>query len=146
MMETKISSTKKEVVISDERPTVLIGERINPTGKKKLAEALKAGNLVRREALAQVQSGADILDVNVSTLGVDEVSLLPQAVQAIMDTTDIPLCLDSANPEALEAALSVYKGKPLVNSVTGEERSLAKVLPLVKKYGAAVIRACRKNP
>ena len=140
-METKISSATKEVVIGDERPTVLIGERINPTGKKKLVEALQAGNLeiVCREAIAQVQAGADILDVNVGTTGVDEVALLPQAVQAVMGIVDVPLCLDSANPEALEAALKVYKGKPLINSVTGEGHSLAEVLPLVKKYGAAVI-------
>lgn len=140
-METRVTSTAKEVVIGDERPTVLIGERINPTGKKKLAEALQAGNLeiVSQDALAQVRAGADILDVNVGVTGVDEVALLPQAVQSVMDTVDIPLCLDSANPEALEAALKVYKGKPLINSVTGEDHSLADVLPLVKKYGAAVI-------
>ncbi len=140
-METKVTSATKEVVIGDERPTVLIGERINPTGKKKLAEALQAGNLeaVRQEAIAQVQAGADILDVNVGTTGVDEVALLPQAVQAVMDAVEVPLCLDSTNPEALEAALKVYKGKPLINSVTGEKRSLAEVLPLVKKYGTAVI-------
>jgi 5-methyltetrahydrofolate--homocysteine methyltransferase len=140
-METRVSSPKKEVIIGDDQPTVLIGERINPAGKKKLAEALKAGNLeiVRREAVAQAQAGADILDVNVSTFGVDEVALLPQAVRVVMDTVDIPLCLDSANSEALEAALKVYKGKPLINSVTGEEHSLAKVLPLVKEYGAVVI-------
>jgi 5-methyltetrahydrofolate--homocysteine methyltransferase len=102
---------------------------------------LKAGNLeiVRREAQAQVQAGADILDVSVGTFGVDEVTLLPQAVQAVMETVDVPLCLDSAVPEALEAALKVYRGKPLINSVSGEEHSLAKVLPLVKEYGAAVI-------
>ncbi len=140
-MQTRVSSPSKEVIIGDDQPTVLIGERINPAGKKKLAEALKAGDLeiVRREALAQVQAGADIIDVNVGTFGVDEVALLPKAVQAVMDTIDTPLCLDSANPEALEAALKVYKGKPLVNSVTGEEHSLARVLPLVKKYGAAVV-------
>ena len=140
-METRISSATKEVIISNDRPTVLIGERINPAGKKKLAEALKTGNLeiVSREALTQVQAGADIIDVNVSTFGVDEITLLPQAVQAVMDTVDVPLCLDSANPEALETALKVYKGKPLINSVTAEEHSLAKVLPLVKEYGAAVI-------
>jgi len=140
-METKISSATKEVIISDERPTVLIGERINPSGKKKLAEALKVGNLdiVRKEARAQAEAGADILDVNVNIFGVDEVALLPQAVQAVMETVDIPLCLDSANPEALEAALKVYKGKPLINSVSGEAHSLAKVLPLVKGYGTAVI-------
>jgi len=120
---------------------VLIGERINPSGKKKLAEALKAGNLdiVRKEARAQAEAGADILDVNVNIFGVDEVTLLPQAVQAVMETVDIPLCLDSANPEALEAALKVYKGKPLINSVSGEENSLARVLPLVKGYGTAVV-------
>jgi 5-methyltetrahydrofolate--homocysteine methyltransferase len=94
---------------------------------------------VRKEALAQVQAGADILDVNVSTFGVDEVALLPRAVQAVMDTVDVPLCLDSSKPEALEAALKVCKAKPLVNSVTGEKHSLERVLPLVKKYGAAVI-------
>ena len=140
-METRVSSPTKEVIIGDDQPTVLIGERINPAGKKRLAEALKAGNLeiVRREALAQAQAGADILDVSVGTFGVDEVTLLPRAVQTVIDTVDIPLCLDSAVPEALDAALKVYKGKALINSVTGEEHSLAKVLPLVKKYGAAVI-------
>ena len=140
-METKVSSITKEVTIGGDRPTVLIGERINPAGKKKLAEALKTGNLemVRSEALAQAEAGADILDVNVGTFGVDEFALLPQAVQTVMDTVDLPLCLDSADPRALEAALKVYRGKPLINSVTGEERSLAKILPLVKEYGAAVI-------
>ena len=140
-METRMSSATKEVVIADGQPTVLIGERINPTGKKRLSEALKAGNLeiVSQEALAQVQAKADILDINVSMFGVDEVTLLPQAVQAVMDTVDVPLCLDSPNPQALAAALKVYQGKPLINSVTGEEHSLEKVLPLVKEYGAAVI-------
>jgi len=140
-METKVSSSSKEVIIGDNQPTVLIGERINPAGKKKLQEALKAGDLeiVRREALAQVQAGADILDVNVGTFGVDEVILLPQAVQAVMDTVDVPLCIDSNNTTALEAAIKIYKGKPLINSVTGEERSLAVVLPVVKEYKAAVV-------
>lgn len=140
-MQTRVSSPKKEVIIGDDQPTVLIGERINPTGKKKLAEALKVGDLeiVRKEALAQVQAGADILDVNVGTFGVDEVAMLPKAVQAVTDTVDVPLCLDSSNPDALEAALKVYKGKPLVNSVTGEEHCLRRILPLVKKHGAAVI-------
>jgi len=140
-MKTMVSSPSKEVIIGDNQPTVLIGERINPTGKKKLADALKAGDLdtVRGEALAQVQAGADILDVNVGAFGVDEVTLLPKAVRAVMDTVDVPLCLDSSNPDALEAALKVYKGKPVVNSVTGEERSLKRVLPLIKKYGAVVI-------
>lgn len=140
-METKLTSATKEVVISSKRSTVLIGERINPTGKKKLTKALQNGDLgfVRKEALAQVEAGADVLDINVGALGVDEVGLLPQVVQIVMDTVDVPLCLDSANPAALEAALKVYRGKPLINSVTGQERSLKKILPLIKGYGAAVI-------
>jgi 5-methyltetrahydrofolate--homocysteine methyltransferase len=140
-METRVSSPTKEVIIGDAQPTVIIGERINPAGKTKLQETLKAGNLdiVRSEALAQAQAGADILDVNVGTFGVDEVTLLPQAVQAVMDTVDIPLCIDSNNPAALEAAIKIYKGKPLINSVSGEEQSLTKVLPMVKEYGAAVV-------
>jgi 5-methyltetrahydrofolate--homocysteine methyltransferase len=140
-METKVSSPSKEVIIGDNQPTVLIGERINPTGKKKLAEALKANDLeiVRKEALAQTQAGADIIDVNVGVFGIDEVALLPKAVQAVIKTVDTPLCIDSSNPDALEAALKVYKGKPLVNSVSGEEHSLKRILPLIKKHGAAVI-------
>jgi 5-methyltetrahydrofolate--homocysteine methyltransferase len=140
-METIISSTVTEVVIGDERPTVLIGERINPSGKKALADSLKTGNLelVRKEALAQVQAGADIIDVNVGTFGVDEVTMLPKAVQAVMDVVDVPLCLDSTNPDALESALKVYKGKPLVNSVSAERHSIGRVLALVKEYGTAVI-------
>ena len=140
-METRISSATKEVVISYELPTRLIGERINPTGKKKLAAALEAGDLdmVRREALAQVEAGADILDINVGTPAVDEVALLPEVVQLVMETVDVPLCIDSSNPKALEAALKVYKGKALINSVSGEERSLEEVLPLIKEAGAAIV-------
>ena len=140
-METVVSSTTRQVVISDARPTVLIGERINPTGKKKLAEALRAGDLeiVRQEALDQVQAKADILDVNVGTTGVDEVALLPQAVRAVMDTVDVPLCIDSSNPRALAAALKTYRGKALINSVTGQDESLNEILPVVKEYQAAVI-------
>lgn len=140
-METRISGAEKQVVIGDKRPTVLIGERINPTGKKKMSEALKAGDLeiIGNEARAQAEAGADIIDVNINAIGVDEVTMLPRVVQAVMATVDIPLCLDSPNPEALEAALKVYHGKPLINSVTGEEHSLDKILPLVKKYGTAVI-------
>lgn len=140
-METKITSATKEVIIGGDRPTVLIGERINPSGKKKLGEALKEGNLdiVRQEAKAQTEAGADILDVNVNVFGIDEPDLLPKAVKAVMESSELPLCIDSANPEALEAAIKVYKGKPLVNSVTGEEHSLAKVLPVIKKHGTAVV-------
>jgi 5-methyltetrahydrofolate--homocysteine methyltransferase len=140
-METRVSSATKEVVIGDNRPTVLIGERLNPTGKAKLAAALQAGDMqvVQAEALAQVQAGADVLDVNVGAPGVDEVSLLPRAVQAVMEVVDVPLCLDSHNVKALEAALKVYRGKPLVNSVNGEEASLNELLPLIKERGAVVI-------
>jgi 5-methyltetrahydrofolate--homocysteine methyltransferase len=140
-MKTIVSSATKEVIIGDGQPTVLIGERINPAGKKKLAESLRAGSLdvVREEALAQVKAGADMLDVNVGTFGVDEVAMLPRAVQAVMETVDVPLCLDSNNPAALEAAIKIYKGKPLLNSVSGEESSLNRVLPLVKRYGAAIV-------
>lgn len=140
-METRVSSSTREIIIGTERPTVLIGERINPAGRAKLAEALQAGNLdiVRLEAIRQAREGADIIDVNVSAFGVDEIALLPRAVQAVMESVDAPICIDSARPEALEAALKIYRGKPLINSVTGEEKSLSAVLPLVKEYGAAVI-------
>jgi 5-methyltetrahydrofolate--homocysteine methyltransferase len=140
-METVLSSYSRKVVIGPDLPTVLIGERINPTGKRKMAEALRAGalELVRKEAASQAQADADVVDINVGTAGVDEINLLPQAVQVAMDTIDLPLCLDSANPLALEAALKVYRGKALVNSVSGKEESLAQVLPLVKQYGAAVV-------
>lgn len=140
-METRISSSTKEVVISTTGATVLIGDRINPTGRKKLTAALQAGDMemVRQEALAQVNAGADILDVNAGAAGVDEEKVLPLLVRAVSDAVNVPLSLDSKSPAALGAALAVYKGKPIVNSVSGEERSLVEVLPLVKKYGAAVI-------
>jgi 5-methyltetrahydrofolate--homocysteine methyltransferase len=140
-METKVSSAQKEVLIGDGRPTVLIGERINPAGKKSMTEALKSGNhdFIRQEAIAQVKAGADILDVNTTLFGMDEAPLLTRAVQTVMEVVDVPLCIDSANARALEAALKVYKGIPLINSVTGEDQSLARVLPLVKEYQAVVI-------
>jgi len=140
-METKVSSATREVVIGDHRPTVLIGERINPTGKKKLSAALKSGDMeiVRDAALAQVAAGADILDVNVVAPGVDEVTLLPRVVKVVMESVAVPLSIDINNPKALEASLKIYQGKPIVNSVTGEEGSLNTILPLVKEYGAAVI-------
>lgn len=140
-MDTKVASATKEVVISYDRPTVIIGERINPTGKKKLAEALKSGDLsiVKKEALEQVAAGAAILDCNVNAPGVNDVKMLPEAVKIIMDTVDAPICIDSPNIEALEAGLKAYKGKALVNSVSGEKHRLERVLPLVKEYGAAVV-------
>ena len=140
-METRVLSATREALITDKGPTVLIGERINPSGKKRLADALKSGDfdVVRKEAIAQVEAGADILDVNVVCPGVDEISVLPRAIETIMTTVDVPLCIDVNNPAALKEALKVYKGKPIVNSVTGEENSLNTILPLVKEYGAAVI-------
>ena len=145
-METILKSAKKTVVISPEKPTVLIGERINPTGRKRLAAALVEGNLeiIREEAEAQVEAGADVLDVNVGAAGVDEVDLLPKAVRIVMETVDVPVCIDSADIGALWAALTVHRelapeGKPLINSVNGEEERLEKVLPLVAEFNAAVI-------
>lgn len=140
-METRVSSSTREVVISDSGPTIIIGERINPTGKKKLQEELLAGrlDLVRSEAIQQVKDGADILDVNVGATGVDEAVLLPEAVKTVMEVVDVPLCIDSGNPRALEAALRVYKGRALVNSVTAEQTSLSNVLAVVKEHDAAVI-------
>lgn len=145
-METVLKSARKTVVIGPTKPTVLIGERINPTGRKRLAAALAAGELeiVRQEAVAQVEAGADVLDINVGAAGVDEVEMLPRAVQVVIETVDVPVCIDTANVRALKAALEVHRrlvptGKPLVNSVNGEEDRLEAVLPLVAEYGAAVI-------
>jgi|YNPNPStandDraft_1061719.scaffolds.fasta_scaffold02797_7 5-methyltetrahydrofolate--homocysteine methyltransferase len=141
---TIVSSATQKVEISRDRPTVIIGERINPTGRKALQTALLEGNLeiVRQDALAQVEAGAAILDVNAGIPGVDEPALLQRVLSAVMEVTDVPLCIDTANPKALAAALALYKGKALVNSVNGEERSLSAVLPIVKEHGAAVIGLC----
>ena len=148
-MKTVLKGTGKKVVIGDDRPTVILGERINPTGKKKLATSLVAGDLelVRQEALDQVEAGADLLDVNVGAAGVNEADLLPKAVKLVMETVDVPICIDTPDGDALAAALAMHKelnpeGKPLVNSVNGEEASLARVLPLVAEHGAAVIGLC----
>jgi len=140
-LQTIVSSATREVIIADDRPVVLIGERINPTGRKKLAASLQAGDMtvVRREAQAQVNAGADILDVNVGGTGADETTLLPRAVQTVIEAVGVPLSLDSENPAALEAALKIYQGKPIINSVNGQERSLNEILPLVKQYRTAVI-------
>jgi 5-methyltetrahydrofolate--homocysteine methyltransferase len=145
-MDTILKGMKKKVVIGDGRPTAMLGERINPTGKKKLAAALGAGDLelVRQEALAQVEAGAHILDVNVGAAGVDEADLLPKAVKLVLETVDVPIAIDTADGEALAAALATHRelnpdGKVLINSVNGEEASLERVLPLVAEYGTAVI-------
>jgi 5-methyltetrahydrofolate--homocysteine methyltransferase len=148
-MQTILKGTGKKLVIGDGLPTAMLGERINPTGKKRLAAALVAGDLevVRQEALAQVEAGAHLLDVNVGAAGVDEVDLLPRAVKLVLETVDLPVAIDTPNDEALAAALAMHRelvpdGKPLVNSVNGEEASLARVLPLVAEYGTAVIGLC----
>jgi 5-methyltetrahydrofolate--homocysteine methyltransferase len=143
-LTTIITSKNKEVHINRNKPTVIIGERINPTGRKKVLAALQSGDFdtVREDALSQVEAGADILDVNAGVPGADEPSLLKQVITTVMEATDVPLCIDTANPQALEAALSIYQGKPLVNSVNGEQRSLNAVLPLVKAHHASVIALC----
>lgn len=143
-LTTVISSKTKTVKINRERPTVIIGERINPTGRKQVLAALQAGDfeIVRQDALSQVEAGAAILDVNAGVPGADEPALLRQVMNTVMEVTDVPLCIDTADPEALEAALSIYEGKALVNSVNGEERALQAVLPLVAEHKAAVIGLC----
>jgi 5-methyltetrahydrofolate--homocysteine methyltransferase len=122
-------------------PTVIIGERINPTGRKVLQEQLRQGDftMIRADALAQVQAGAAILDVNAGVPKADEAALLVEIIRQVGQVTQVPLCIDTANVVALEAALKFYKGKALVNSVNGEEEKLETVLPLIKQYGAAVI-------
>jgi len=141
MTHTILSSPTKEVVIGFDRPFVMIGERINPTGRKMLAEEMKNGDFSRVEAdaIAQVEAGAQMLDVNAGIPLADEPALLARAIQLVQGITDVPLSIDSSIIDALERGLSVYKGKALVNSVTGEDESLERVLPLVKKYGAAVV-------
>ena len=141
MTDTVLSSATREVVIGFERPFVMIGERINPTGRKILAAEMAAGDFSRVEAdaRAQVAAGAHMLDVNAGIPLADEPAILAKAVQLVQSITDAPLSIDSSIVAALEAGLAVYKGKALVNSVTGEEERLEAVLPLVKKYGAAVV-------
>jgi 5-methyltetrahydrofolate--homocysteine methyltransferase len=140
-MQTILKSATKTVTIDTDGPFTIIGEKINPTGRKKLAAQLKVRNFdyVRDLALKQGALGADLLDVNTGVPGEDEVALLPEVCQVVMSATDAPLCIDSANKDALAAALAIIPGKPLVNSVNGEERSLQAVLPMVKEFGAAVI-------
>jgi len=129
------------VTIGAEQPFCVIGERINPTGRKKFAEELRAGDLstVTVDALNQVQAGANMLDVNAGIPLVDEAELLAKMIRLLQEHTDIPLCIDSSVIEALEAGLGVYQGKALVNSVTGEDERLEAILPIVAKHGAAVI-------
>ncbi len=141
MTETVLSSATRELVIGFDRPFVIIGERINPTGRKIMAEEMKIGDYSRVESdtLSQVAAGAHMLDVNAGIPLADEPRILAESIQLVQSLTDVPLSIDSSIIDALEAGLSVYKGKALVNSVTGEDESLDRVLPLVKKYGAAVV-------
>jgi len=140
-MQTTLRSATLEVKIRTDGPFVMIGEKINPTGRKKLAEALQQRNFdfVRELAVKQVEFGADVLDVNVGVPGIDDVALIPDVIKVIVETVKVPLCLDSPNPKVLAAALKATPGKALVNSTNGEEKTLGAVLPIVKEYGAAVI-------
>lgn len=143
-LTTIVSSKTKTVEIHREGPTAIIGERINPTGRKLVQTALQEGNfdIVRQDALNQVAAGAPILDVNAGVPSVDEPALLCDLMRTVMEVTDVPLSIDTADPEALSAALSLYEGKALVNSVNGEERALEAILPLVRDHNAAVIGLC----
>ena len=140
-MDTILTSRGREVVVSIDRPFVIIGERINPTGRKVLAAEMKEGRMdrVRADAIAQVAAGAHMLDINAGIPQLDEAALLVAAIKAVVEVTDVPICIDSSIIEALEAGLSAYEGKALVNSVTAEEERMERILPLVKKHGAAVI-------
>ena len=140
-MHTILKSNSKEVIIGIDKPFVIIGEKINPTGIKKLGQALVEKNMdyVKYLAKRQVEWGADVLDVNVGHPQIDEAEIIPMVVEAIKSVVDVPLCIDSNEPKILEAGLRVAPGKPLVNSVNGEEKQLASVLPIVKERGAVVI-------
>jgi 5-methyltetrahydrofolate--homocysteine methyltransferase len=144
ILTTTIGKDGSLVQFSPERPTVVIGERINPTGRKKMQAALVEGDfdMVRQDAIAQVSAGAAILDVNAGVPGIDETKLLQKLVLEVSAIVDVPLCIDTADPIALEAALKTYAGKALVNSVNGEKKSLDAILPLVAEHSAAVIALC----
>jgi 5-methyltetrahydrofolate--homocysteine methyltransferase len=140
-METVLTFKDRKVVIGPEQPFVIIGERINPTRRKKLAESMAQGNftVAQEDARKQVEAGAQVLDVNAGVPGADEPALLRNAVLAVLEEVQTPLCLDTANPDALAAALEVYPGKALINSTTAEAHMMARVFPLAKRYGAAII-------
>jgi len=140
-VETRLSSRGREVVVSGDRAFVIIGERINPTGRRVLAAEMKEGRMdrVRSDAIAQAAAGAHMLDVNAGIPALDEAALLVAAIKAVSEVSDLPICIDSSIIEALETGLSAYEGKALVNSVTAEEERMERIFPLVKKHGAAVI-------
>lgn len=141
MTRTVVSSGTKDVVIGFDQPFVIIGERINPTGRKLLAEEMRDGDFsrVKTDAIAQVEAGAHMLDVNAGIPLADEPAILAETIRLVQSITDVPLSIDSSIVDALAAGLEVYQGKALVNSVTGEEERLEAVLPLVAKHGAAVV-------
>jgi 5-methyltetrahydrofolate--homocysteine methyltransferase len=143
-LTTLLKSKTKTIKINRDLPTAIIGERINPTGRKAVLEALQAGNfdIVRKDALDQVAAGAAALDINAGVPGADEASLIQQIIRNVVEVVDVPICIDTANPKALAAALGIYEGKALINSVNGEEKSLNAVLTLAKEHGAAVIGLC----
>ena len=143
-LTTLLKSKTKTVKINRDLPTVIIGERINPTGRKAVLEALQAGNfdIVRKDAVDQVAAGAAVLDINAGVPGADEPELIKQIIKNVQEVVEVPLCFDTANPKALAAALSIYEGKALINSMNGEEKSLNNVIPLAKEFGAAVIGLC----
>lgn len=143
-MKTILKGKTTEVIIDTSGPVIIIGESINPTRRKKLVSTLQEHNFgfVLELAEIQIKAGADVLDVNVGFPGVDDVKLLPETVKVLQDHFDVPLCLDSPNPKAVEAALKVAAGKCLINSVNGEEKSLNALLPVAKEYGAAIIGLC----
>lgn len=143
-LTTVVTSKTQTVEINRSNFTVIIGERINPTGRKSLLKELKEGkyDIVKQDAVAQVEAGAKIIDVNAGVPGEDEEPILKDMMQAVMEVTDMPLCIDTADNTALETALSIYEGKALINSINGEEERLESVLPLVKEYDASVIGLC----
>jgi 5-methyltetrahydrofolate--homocysteine methyltransferase len=141
-METHVISARgKEVIIGDNQPTVLIGEKINPFGKGPIKDALISGDMgpIREEAEKQVEAGADILIISVAAFGIDETHILPAAAKAVMEAVDVPLCLESRNPVALENTLQLGCGRPIISSITGEDAHLEHLLPLVKKYNTAFV-------
>ena len=141
LLETTLRGTGAEVVLGHGRRFCLIGERINPTGRRIFQEQLRAGDLsaIERDVIAQVEGGADVLDVNMGVPMTDEPELLARAITLVQQLTDKPICIDSSVVEALEAGLAVYRGRALVNSITAEDDRMALILPLVKKYDAAII-------
>ena len=137
----KLVGTKKTVLVGAKKTPVLIGERINPTGRKKLTEAIRAGDFdyVRNEAKTQVANGADCLDINMGVPDTDEKANMIAAIQAVQEVVEVPVVIDSSNPSVIEAAMKVVKGRPMINSTTGEEKRLTTILPLVKEYDVAVL-------